>query len=494
MKLSPLYRVGLLLTALVMILLPLAYVALIGLTAAGVYYHAVNHVFLAGMGHGRGRLVMVMVYVAPLVAGTILVLFMFKPLFARALGRGRTRSLTRQGEPLLFGFVDRICQAVGARARCASKSISSSMPRPAWTGRLQAAPQPPGALDWGAAGRGSRRGADGGRAGPRVRAFHAGRRHAGDLYRANDQPLVPARGLRARRLGRMAGRDRRRIGFSRWLDFATVAAGSPSLALVLFVFMMIGHVVCGMMLRQMEYHADAHEARLIGAKTFETTMRRLSRLDIAYRAALHEMQQYADRGRLPDDLSQLMLANVRALPPEVIAKIDALLANEKTGWFDSHPATRDRVRHVRAEKGVIALPESRPATDLFSDFKALSRNTTWDLYRAYFGSRFQPSMMHPTEELLDEQDSGASVAHTVHGQQQASVARPRALSRGCSESSRTFSRPNRQPAGMPSRCSAQSRPAPMRERQARAVALFRQPVLHVGDRRIRHAQRAVDFQ
>src|SRR5262249_44618384 len=37
------YRLGILLVAVVMVLLPLLYVALIGLTAYGVYYHAVNH-------------------------------------------------------------------------------------------------------------------------------------------------------------------------------------------------------------------------------------------------------------------------------------------------------------------------------------------------------------------------------------------------------------------------------------------------------------------
>ena len=129
-KVSPLYRLGIVFAASVMILLPLAYLGVIGLAASAMVYHATQHATLLSLGTGRMKIWAAIIYAAPLVAGAILVLFMLKPLFARSSDRGRTRSLTRQGEPLLFAFVDRLCQAVGARARRGSKLIANLMPPP----------------------------------------------------------------------------------------------------------------------------------------------------------------------------------------------------------------------------------------------------------------------------------------------------------------------------------------------------------------------------
>jgi len=75
-------------------------------------------------------------------------------------------------------------------------------------------------------------------------------------------------------------------------------------------------------------------------------------------------------------------------------------AEAKTGWFDSHPSARDRIRHAAAERDEPVFADARPAAILFSDFPAVARGVTGDLYRAVFGSRFQPSKMHSTEELL----------------------------------------------------------------------------------------------
>ena len=108
------YRLSTLLVAMVMVLLPLIYVGLIAAIWYGVYYHAVNHTGLASVGTGRARAFMGLVYLAPLFIGPVVTLFMVKPLFARPARRERSRSLTRESEPLLFAFVDRVCETVRA--------------------------------------------------------------------------------------------------------------------------------------------------------------------------------------------------------------------------------------------------------------------------------------------------------------------------------------------------------------------------------------------
>ena len=124
------YQLGILLVSLTMIVLPLIYLASIALVIFAVGYHAMNNTAILHMGRGRSGLMAIGVYLAPIVAGVIAVFFMFKPLLARPSSNNRSRSLTRQSEPLLFAFVDRICEVVGARSRRESTSIAMSTPRP----------------------------------------------------------------------------------------------------------------------------------------------------------------------------------------------------------------------------------------------------------------------------------------------------------------------------------------------------------------------------
>ena len=121
---------------------------------------------------------------------------------------------------------------------------------------------------------------------------------------------------------------------------------------ILWVFMVVGHAASGFMLRQMEFHADAHESRLVGGPGFAATTRRLARLNVAYAAAMRDLGQMVDHGRLPDDLPQLMLMEDIAQPDELVAEIERQQQGTKTGWFDTHPADRDRIRRA-AREGTI---------------------------------------------------------------------------------------------------------------------------------------------
>ena len=108
------YRLGILLVAVVMVILPVLYVAIIGLIGWAVYYHAVHDVGIIGMAKGRAAAYTFMAYLAPIVVGVTVILFMLKPLVSWPAKRSLRKPLLRQDEPLLFDFVDRICQAVGA--------------------------------------------------------------------------------------------------------------------------------------------------------------------------------------------------------------------------------------------------------------------------------------------------------------------------------------------------------------------------------------------
>ncbi|REK12711.1 MAG: hypothetical protein DWQ37_10800 [Planctomycetota bacterium] len=396
------YRLGILITAVVMVLLPCLYVALIGLAGYGVYYHASHHTGLLEMGTGRARIFAVLIYVGPMVAGGIIVLFMLKPLLAQPSNQGRTRSLTRGGEPLLFSFVDRICRAVGARepARIevdyqmnASASFDSTALKLV-RNRL--------VLTIGV---------------PLVAGLNTAQ-FAGVLAHEFGH-FTQGAGLRVTYVIRSINHWFLRVVYQRdaWDEWLEETAGELDFRIgwmlllgqlgvlisrgVLWVLMMLGHFVGSFMLRQMEFHADAHEARLVGAGVFESTTRQLARLDVAQQAALNDIGEFLGSGRIPDDLAMLVALRCASMPPDLLAKLDEYVETGKTGWFDSHPAPRARIRYAAKQGKEHVFASERPAVELFSDFRALSRNITADLYRAHFGSRFQPSLMHPTEELLN---------------------------------------------------------------------------------------------
>ena len=60
------YRLGILLVAVVMVILPVLYVAIIGLFGWAVYHHAVYNVGIVGMAKGRAVAYTVMAYLAPI--------------------------------------------------------------------------------------------------------------------------------------------------------------------------------------------------------------------------------------------------------------------------------------------------------------------------------------------------------------------------------------------------------------------------------------------
>ena len=108
------YRLGLLLVAATMIVLPIIYIALIALAGYGVYWYAINAVGMFQAVRGRAVIVVLVAYLGPLVAGVILVFFMIKPLFARRQVTFHPLSVSRGEQPLLFAFVERLCDVVGA--------------------------------------------------------------------------------------------------------------------------------------------------------------------------------------------------------------------------------------------------------------------------------------------------------------------------------------------------------------------------------------------
>ena len=399
------YRLGIALTALFMVLLPLLYVSLIGLACYGVYYHLTHSYVMFEHVRGRAAIFAFLVYLAPLVVGVIMIFFMIKPLFAGRSDSGRTRSLTPRSDPLLFEFVERICATVRSpmpsRIDIDCQVNASAHFRRGWlsiaSNDLVLTIGMPLA------------------AGMTLQQFAGVLAHEfGHFSQGTGMRLTYViRSINMWFLRVVYQRD----SWDEWLETSTDDLDiriSWILHLakffvwitrkILWCLMFLGHIVAGFMLRQMEFDADRYEARVAGSETFETTCRRLMLLNVGWQGAQGDLSDFYQEGRLVDNLPRLILVNIEKFPPELRQKLDEVITQSKTGLFDDHPADSQRIASAKAEQTPGVFHSNLPATSLFQDFDAHAKNVSWDLYCEVLGPDIKPSSLHPIDSLLVRQE------------------------------------------------------------------------------------------
>ena len=398
------YRLGIAVAALTMLVLPIIYLLIIVAVGFGVYYHLVHNVGMLEYGSGRAKVLVFLAYLAPLVAGGVTVIFMFKPLFARPARRESGRSVTAKGEPVLFKFVEQLCETVGApmpqRIDVDCDVNASASFRRGWWSILSGNDL---VLTIGmpfVAGLNMRQFAG-------VLAHEFGHFSQGAGMRLTYivrtisfwfQRVVYERDHWDERLAAAAEGLDIRIGWVVYLAQAGVWLSRR----VLWCLMMIGNLVSSVMLRQMEFDADRYEARFAGSDVFESTCRRIGEIGAAYQMGIGTLQRYFDEGKLTDNFPALIHHNLDGLSDKVQKQLSTGIDQSATGWLDTHPADKDRIASAHREqaKGVFTLES--PASHLFTHWNALCKNVTWDFYRSVIGNNVQQNMLRPIGELLRE--------------------------------------------------------------------------------------------
>jgi Zn-dependent protease with chaperone function len=397
---STAYRVGILVVAAAMLVLPALYPALIVAIAVLLYLHAT--VSLAAVVATGSVLAVVFLYALPLASGVILLFFMVKPLFARRSRGRKLRTLEIGEEPLLFALVTRVAQAVGA-------------PEPkhiAVDGQVNAA-----------ASFGS--------------LF--GILFGGDLVLTIGLPLAAGlstqefAGVIAHELGHFTQGTGMRLSFvvravNGWLarlvyerddwdealargcaadDWSTIVFRMALLCIaltrgVLWLFMTVGHALSCFLLRQMEYDADRSEVRLAGSAAFVRASRKILRLGLATDGAYSlAVSSWFSRGKLPNDLGALIMTLAGGIPAQDFRRLEKALAKTTTGFLDTHPAHGERLARARQEGAAGVFHLAGPATELFTDFPLLSRAVTLDFYRVAIGRRTPRDALMPVAAFLD---------------------------------------------------------------------------------------------
>jgi len=383
-RLSPAYLCCLALVACAMLLLPLIYLAFVAGLGWAVYYHAF-HNFSAIMSwggfSGGGKLVLLkfLFYVAPLIAGLVVLFFLFKPLLARPPKQPQPLALNPADNPLLYAFISKICDAVGAPAprridlNC-QLNAAAGFRRGFWSlfsndlvlviglplaGNLTAREL----------------------AGVIAHEFGhftqgAGMRLSYVILAINDW------------FARVAyERDEWDVALEQWAQETddgraallvwTVQLSVWLSRLVLKTLLYTGHIIGGFMLRQMEYDADACQIQLVGSATMEATHRKIATLAVAEAVARKQiLALWKERGQLPDNLCEVLRQAHEQLPAEARQRIEDTLGLHRATLFSSHPSPGDRIRRARQAAAPGIFHDDRPASTLFASFHHPARFVT----------------------------------------------------------------------------------------------------------------------
>ena len=379
--------IGLLFVGAIMMLLPLLYIALIVLIGYGTYYHATENIdIIVDMRIWEKFALLIFVYILPLVIGTILTLFMVKPIFAPRQMEDQSISLNPYKEELLFDFIRRISEIVRAPMPIRIE-INCDM--------------------------------------------HASARYdIGVISIFNEElvlrlglPLVGGlnarqlAGILAHELGHFSQVTRKRLAFiicsidnvlsqvvsvrdiwdeklEKWSrnahkGFRVIISIARFFVWVtrkiLWIFMKAGHLTSYRMIRRMEFIADRYQTQIAGSKQFADTYVRLHILGIASEQAFADLREEQKNNRLVDNLPDLILSMNDRIPPLTKIHCRHHMIETKTGLFDNHPSDRDRIINALREnaRGISGL--EIPAKLLFSDFDTLSREATTDYYQNRIG-------------------------------------------------------------------------------------------------------------
>jgi Zn-dependent protease with chaperone function len=418
---SPLYVLALFIVAALMVLLPLLYLAIIAFAGYGVYRWAIFGSVLFQLG-ARGYLVLVLgaVYLMPVVAGGILVLFMLKPLFARHRSTHAPQALNRDEQPVLYAFVDKLCDKLGA-------------PRPARIDiDLDANASASFKSTWSVL--------------------------TGSLVLTIGLPLVATMtgrqfvGVLAHEFGHFAQRVAMRTSFliiciNRWFARAVYerdswdewlieirrdeeqhwAIGLTALLASFFVFlarrvlwvlMHIGALFSSVLMKQMEYNADRYCSRVVGAKGTIDLLNELPILACAETIVNGELGAGLREGKLPESVPDLIARRSRELSAKARKELVEASLQQKAPLLSTHPSMKQRIDAATRDgaEGPFQLEQS--AASLIRSFGTICKLMTQQNYRDTLGKRMNSVKiitLESADEVREERRSKHASTDRFHG-------------------------------------------------------------------------------
>jgi len=402
---SPGYLLSLLTVTLLCVAIPTIYLCFTaGIAAGWVWYLTHIHEHLPRSIH-----LIVLTYAVPGLAGGVLLLFLFRPIFARSPRASETVIIDATKEPGLVEGVRALCGAIGvsppSEIHVSWDANASVHFRNGWRGLVTG-----------------------------KKVLTIGLSLVGGL---NAQQFV---GVLAHEFGHFAqrvgmtcsyivnsvnawmehcahGEDEWEQRMRRWSDasdekedgaftwlvswcaVATLLAIAGTRLLMSGLFQ-VSFRLTQHMSRMMEFDADRYEALLAGSDTFRVTARNLRGLNHALGEINRKNIAAWREQRLLRDMPKAVATRFAAFDSKRLAEIEDELQEETTTrYWDSHPPDTARIEHAERLRSPGLYREPAPASLMFRDFRGWCERATRLFYREQ-GVDFDDAMLRSEEEIL----------------------------------------------------------------------------------------------
>jgi Zn-dependent protease with chaperone function len=404
------YLIGLFVIATAMVLLPLLYLALIALVGYGMFHHGSENLWILTAGRSGSVYLMigrVLLFAAPFLFGTAMIVFMLKPIFARSSDDSEPLTLDRSQEPTLYALIDRLCEELGAskpRRIVVDCSINAGAGFRrgfmSFLGRdmqlLIGLPYPAGlsvsefvgvlAHEFGHFSQGMA-----------MRLSYVVERVNGWFAR-----VVYERDHWDDELVNLSQNDDGRVAILFYLTRGCIWLSRR----VLWVLMFVGRMIsCGMS-RLMEYDADRRAAEVVGSEGIVQGLLRSCMLDTAWSLTQSDLDRSWKCNQLPENLPVMIAARSQQLFSKIQGDMESVFVESgRAGLFSTHPSLHSRIESVRREVIEGAFSCDAPATALFSNFKMVANAVTLTFYREVVGLPVQSKNLVKSEELIARHDA-----------------------------------------------------------------------------------------
>ena len=402
---SPVYRSGMLLVLLGMVLLPVAYLAFIALAAYLTWLWARHGLVL--FSNANGGIYKLALYLAPIAAGLTLVFFMFKPLFFRKGDTYQPFILDENEEPALAAFARKIAAIVGAPDPVCIELNTDVNASARFKGGFSGMLSKKLTLTIGL---------------PLIEGMTA--RSLAGIIAHEMGHFSQGSGMRVSSLVRQINSWFGRVVFERdkWdaaLQNVKTSGGHWAVQSAAFVaecavkagryvllgLMKTGHAISCFMLRQMEYDADSVEAKVAGSDQFDLTSCRLQHLTLGAMKARALLKGAWGERRLPNNYAGYIVHHAATFTEEDLRLARDHEAQKEPHWYDTHPTTSQRECRVKAspEPGVFHGEEA--ATALCLDYGKLAQAVTSHHYVHELQLPMDRVSLVEVNELSDDEDA-----------------------------------------------------------------------------------------
>ncbi len=185
--------------------------------------------------------------------------------------------------------------------------------------------------------------------------------------------------------------------FARWIIIIAV----ESMRGLLWLLVVGGLWVIRGMERQMEFDADRLAAKLAGRDELIRTLEAAHFMGIGVQQAMEDISTSLQERALPDDIVRLAVANALSLA-RYKDEIFENLHQEETNWLSSHPCLTERIENIRDIDHLPSVRIDAPGTRLLANFRAICRRRTHEFYDQRLGEVWKRVAVISAKELAAE--------------------------------------------------------------------------------------------